>query len=218
MGISPTDPGKRTPESNTKGHPGQLAEKLTVPVYGEGAVVTSISRAPRARGAAENEVELLEGTQDLYLKCITVLVDRDDHPSPSGSFMFLQPQPSDGITIYDPWWTTVLGSSGCEKLFMDADSCALVSHKSLAVQGNTGVPDGDYRVTTGWKLVKFDVRLEENVGQKPRTIPPGSMIVMTTVRLCARSWLSGNLGKTALRLLEINRMYYDTSLKTSRRD
>ncbi len=33
-----------------------------------------------------------------------------------------------------------------------------------------------------------------------------------------RSWLSGNLGKTALRLIEIVRMYYDTSLKTSRRD
>ena len=37
-------------------------------------------------------------------------------------------------------------------------------------------------------------------------------------RLCARSWLSGNLGKTALRLLEIFRMDFDTSLKTSRRD
>ncbi len=37
-------------------------------------------------------------------------------------------------------------------------------------------------------------------------------------RLCARSWLSGNLGKTALRLLEIMPMYYDTSLKTSRID
>ena len=36
--------------------------------------------------------------------------------------------------------------------------------------------------------------------------------------LCARSWLSGNLGKTALRLIEIFRMYFDTSLKTSRRD
>ncbi len=36
--------------------------------------------------------------------------------------------------------------------------------------------------------------------------------------LCVRSWLSGNLGKTALRLIEINRMYFDTSLKTSRRD
>ncbi len=38
------------------------------------------------------------------------------------------------------------------------------------------------------------------------------------LRLCARSWLSGNLGKTALRLLEIMPMYYDTSLKTSRID
>jgi hypothetical protein len=38
------------------------------------------------------------------------------------------------------------------------------------------------------------------------------------VGLCARSWLSGNLGKTALRLTEIIRMYFDTSLKTSRRD
>ena len=37
-------------------------------------------------------------------------------------------------------------------------------------------------------------------------------------RLCVRSWLSGNLGKTALRLTEIIRMYFDTSLKTSRRD
>ena len=37
-------------------------------------------------------------------------------------------------------------------------------------------------------------------------------------RLCARSWLSGNLGKTPLRLIEIFRMYFDTSLKTSRRD
>ncbi len=36
--------------------------------------------------------------------------------------------------------------------------------------------------------------------------------------LCAWSWLSGNLGKTALRLIEIFRMYFDTSLKTSRRD
>jgi hypothetical protein len=36
--------------------------------------------------------------------------------------------------------------------------------------------------------------------------------------LCARSWLSGNLSKTALRLIEIFRMYFDTSLKTSRRD
>jgi hypothetical protein len=36
--------------------------------------------------------------------------------------------------------------------------------------------------------------------------------------LCVRSWLSGNLGKTALRLTEIIRMYFDTSLKTSRRD
>ena len=36
--------------------------------------------------------------------------------------------------------------------------------------------------------------------------------------LCTRSWLSGNLGKTALRLLEIMPMYYDTSLKTSRID
>ncbi len=37
-------------------------------------------------------------------------------------------------------------------------------------------------------------------------------------RLCARSWLSGNLGKTVLRLIEIMPMYYDTSLKTSRVD
>ncbi len=37
-------------------------------------------------------------------------------------------------------------------------------------------------------------------------------------RLCVRSWLSGNLGKTALRLIEIMPMYYDTSLKTSRVD
>jgi hypothetical protein len=38
------------------------------------------------------------------------------------------------------------------------------------------------------------------------------------IGLCARSWLSGNLGKTALRLIEINRMYFDTSLQKSRRE
>ncbi len=27
---------------------------------------------------------------------------------------------------------------------------------------------------------------------------------------CTRSWLSGNLGKTALKLIEISRMYFDT--------
>ncbi len=37
-------------------------------------------------------------------------------------------------------------------------------------------------------------------------------------RLCVWSWLSGNFGKTVLRLTEIIRMYFDTSLKTSRRD
>ncbi len=41
---------------------------------------------------------------------------------------------------------------------------------------------------------------------------------LTESWLCARSWLSGNLGKTALGLIEIFRMYFDTSLKTSRRD
>ena len=44
------------------------------------------------------------------------------------------------------------------------------------------------------------------------------VLIFMEPRLCARSWLSGNLGKTALRLLEIMPMYYDTSLKTSRID
>ena len=40
--------------------------------------------------------------------------------------------------------------------------------------------------------------------------------VVDHLGLCVQSWLSGNLGKTALRLIEILPMYFDTSLKTSR--
>jgi hypothetical protein len=38
------------------------------------------------------------------------------------------------------------------------------------------------------------------------------------IRIFTWSGLSGNLGKTPLRLIEILAMYFDTSLKTSRRD
>ncbi len=53
-------------------------------------------------------------------------------------------------------------------------------------------------------------------GDEMLQIPSWSGSIFTG-GLCARSWLSGNLGKTALRLTEIIRMYLDTSLKTVHR-
>jgi hypothetical protein len=58
--------------------------------------------------------------------------------------------------------------------------------------------------------------LEDSVDVHAEGLETYSQLIVTLfifskrTRLCARSWLSGNLGKTALRLLEIVRMYYDT--------
>jgi hypothetical protein len=61
----------------------------------------------------------------------------------------------------------------------------------------------------GWETFpEVDLRVVQPVPDSQR--PPEAEPVTGGAGLCARSWLSGNLGKTALRLLEIVRMYYDT--------